>query len=279
MSYQTNIDNIDIEKILAESKRTRLGLEGSGYNPPNTTYQTTVIESSVQKEYMPSTYVQKEYVPSTTYQTTTKEYVLPSSYQTSVVQKEYVPSTYTTSYQTGNYSPNTKVRESENVKRAGLNDVKVTTVVSGQQGSVDGRLAIIMLGAEIERLLELGRDVEYRYNQLNIEVVTLREQMSIKEREIIEFRSRGGDNAEYYKILEQKEKEILLLRNNVTDTIVSPETENLRKRLKNYDYEGQDLRTVYDKLSAEVNKIMSDLGKGRQARANANTKKSTAWCC
>ena len=260
MSYQTNIDNIDIEKILAESKRTRLGLEGSSYNPP--TYQ-------------------REYVPSNTYQTSPQEYVLPSSYQTSTIQKEYVPATYTTTYQSGNYSPNTKVRESENVKRAGFNDVKVSTVVTEQKsgGSVNGRLAVIMLGAEIERLMELGRDVEYRYNQLNIEVVTLREQLNMKDREILDFKSRGNNNAEYYKILDTKEKEILLLKNNVTETVVSPETENLRKKHKNLEYDGNELRKTHERLMAEINKIMSELGKGRQARANANTNKSTAWCC
>ena len=277
MSYLTNIDNIDIEKVLAESKRTRMGLEGSN------TYQTTTVIDSGKKDtyqYQPSTYqtsvVQKEYVP---YQPNT------------VVQQEYVPyksSEYvvpSTTYQTSayQYSPSSNVRASETVKRAGLvnegqNIVTTTYVTNQSSGSVSNRLEIIMLGAEIERVLELGRDVEFRYNQLSIEIITLKEKLSSCDRTLEDIRIRGGDSSEYQKLLQDREREILLLKNNVTDTVVSPETENLRKKQKAAQYENDDLRRNYESLQVELNRMSADL-KGRSSRPNAAQKKSTAWCC
>lgn len=252
MSYQTNFDSLDVDQIIANSRKTRMGLEGGA--------TTQSYTQKVDYDYKPSSYQ-------------TNEYVIPSNYITSEVQREYVPINYETKVQ------------SETVKRGGLGDSSynktVTYVNNGPAGSVDGRLAIIMLGTEIERLLELGRECEYKYNQFNIEITTLREQLSIKERMLIEVRSQGGDNSEYYRQIEHLEREIQLLKNNAaTETVVSPETENYRKRLKNIDFENQDLKRKYDALQIECNKLMAELGKGRQARANQSSKKhATAWCC
>ena len=297
MSYTTNIDNIDIEKILAESKRTRMGLEGSSYVPGQSTYQTTTVVES--KDYQPGSYSYQGYTPSTnqvssyqvsSYQPPKEEVYQVSSYQPpkeEVYQvssyqppKEEVRFSYhqpapETSYQYTTIQGGAE--RTEDVKRAG---VQSSVRVVGGGSTPNGRLNIIMLGAEIERLLELGRDVDYRYNQLNIEIITIRETLNVKEREVIDLRQRDN-SGELRRILEDKERELLLLRSNMGNEVpVNPDIENNRKRLKNLEFEHADLSKKASTLHTEVNKILAELGKGRQARSDANSKKqSTAWCC
>lgn len=265
MSYTSNIDNIDIEKILAESKRTRMGLEGSSYVPGQTTYQTTTVVES--KDYQPASYSYQTYTPST-YQV--------SSYQPpkEEVRVSYQPAPET-SYQYTTYQGGAE--RTEDVKRAG---VQTNVRVVGGGSTPNGRLNIIMLGAEIERLLELGRDVDYRYNQLNIEIITIRETLNVKEREVIDLRQRDN-SGELRRILEDKERELLLLRSNMgNEAPVNPDIEINRKRLKNLEFEHAELSKRAAALHTEVNKTLAELGKGRQARYDANSKKqATAWCC
>ena len=176
--------------------------------------------------------------------------------------------------------PEIRSSQTENVKRAGLHES--VKVINSGGSTVNGRLNIIMLGAEIERLLELGRDMDYSYNQLNIEIVTIRETLSFKEREIIDLRGRGDNSSELKNILNAKEREILLLKSNMGNEVpvANPDIENLRKRLKNLEFEVSELTRKSNAIQNEVNQILAQIGKGRQARANANNKKqNTAWCC
>lgn len=258
----------ETNRIIEESRRLRLGVEG-GTLGGSSTYQTTTIE----KNYLgPTTYVQQDYsyVPST--------YQGGSSYQTS-----YIPSTTYQTYQTGPVIES-QVSRGENVKRAGLHEsgANVTTTIvtnSHEGGTTNGKLAIIMLGAEIERLLELGRDVEFRYNQLNIEITTLRETLTIREREVLDFRSKGDDFARLSAILEAKEKELQLLRSNVTETVVSPATEDLRRKLRSKEMEHSELQRKYEFLKSECNKMKNEIEKNKQSRGSASGKKRSAWCC
>lgn len=257
----------EANRILEESRRVRLGVEGGALGG-SSTYQTTTVE----KNYVgPTTYVQQDYsyTPST--------YQVGSSYQTS-----YIPST---TYQT--YQPvqvvESQVSRGENVKRAGFHEgggLVTTTIVtsSHEGGSTNGKLAIIMLGAEIERLLELGRDVELRYNQLNIEITTLRETLTIREREVLDFRSKGDDYARLSAILEAKEKELQLLRSNVTETVVSPATEELRRKLRGKEMEHSELQRRFEFLKSECNKLKTEIDKNKQSRGSSGKKRS-AWCC
>lgn len=249
----SNIETIDIDKLLAESKRTRLGLEGSSYVPHQPAGQFEVRR----EEYV---------IPSTT------QYVSTVNYGASDYGRTYQPSQEVKF--SGEYRPPaTVVEHSETVKRAGLGG----SAHSG--GSLEKRLLIIMLGTELERMFEIGRDVEYRFQQLTMEVTRIRETLRIKETEIYDLRSKDN-STELRRMVEEKEKELMLLRSNpVSEQLqANPELDAARKRLKKLEFDVQNLNKDSAKIQAEIAQIAEGVNKNKNKPAG-NRQPSTAWCC
>lgn len=254
MSYSNsyNIDSINIDDIIEKSRRAREGFEYGGPVTYQAPLQTTTVEhikrSGVQQSYVP--YEEKNYVSS---------YQVPSySYQT---------------YQDVNYQPQSYTVHEESVKRSPV-EVSSTVYVKGDNKSVlEQRILIIMLGAELERLVRIGSDLDGRCSDTNREISEIRGKLSSIEYEISTNKNKGGNNDELKRRIDACENEIRLLKNN-NEAQTSPETDKLRRSFKDKEMENMDLRRKLDDLNKEYNQLS-----GFMNTQKPPAQKASAWCC